>query len=181
MIPAPTWIVPYGAATLVLGVAGAAKLARPADTAAALRVAGLPGRPQLVQAGAALELAAAAAAWTMPGGPPAVVAAAVVAGSYLALAGFVGVALRRRWPLATCGCFARPDTPPRARHVVLDAAAAAFGIVWAATSAGGPGGVGEVLAGARAGSTVALAVTIAVLALLAQLALVEPAPTPAGT
>lgn len=177
----PLWAVPYGAATLVLGFAGAAKLARPGDTARALRSAGLPGSPQLVRAGAGLELAAAAAAWTVPAGRPALVAAAFVAGSYLALALFVAVALRRRWALSTCGCFARPDTPPRARHVVLDASSAAAAFGWAASAATRLGGVGDVLAAAGTTTAVALASTTAALALLAYLAFVEPAPAPAAT
>ena len=49
---------------------------------------------------------------------------------------FFAVVVSARWrggPLATCGCFGRPDTPPTGLHLVLDltlaaaAAAVAFG------------------------------------------------------
>jgi hypothetical protein len=172
----PLVTVPYAAAAVVLAAAGIAKLGRPGDTAGALRVAGLPARPALVRAGAAVELVVGVAAWVAPGPVPGAVAAAAVAASYLGFAVFVAVALRCRWPLATCGCFARPDTPPRPVHVLLDAAAAAAALAWAAA---GRGALGEVLAGA--GSALApLAATAAVLAALAYLVFVQPVVPPSG-
>ena len=55
---------------------------------------------------------------------PRPVTAALVALSYLCFFGIVAVARRRGGPLATCGCFGRPDTPPTALHLVIDLALA---------------------------------------------------------
>jgi hypothetical protein len=163
---APLATVPYAAAALVLGVAGLTKMVRPHDTARALRVAGLPASPAVVRVGAAVEVAVAVAAWAAPGPVP----AAAVAASYLAFAGFVALALVRGWPLATCGCFGRPDTPPRSVHVVIDAVAGAAALGWLV--------VGRGPAGPVVGGRAALIATTAVLALLAYLVLTTP-PGPA--
>ncbi|MDQ2754099.1 MAG: hypothetical protein M3R71_00955 [Actinomycetota bacterium] len=117
----------YLAAVLLLGGAGAAKLRRPDDTAGALRVAGLPSRPGLVRVGASAELAVAIAAFTARGPWPAV----LVAVSYGSFTVFVATALTRSWPIASCGCFARPDTPPALSHLLLDLAATGAAIWWA--------------------------------------------------
>lgn len=122
---------PYLAAVALLGAAGAAKVARPHDTAVALRSAGLPLRLSLVEAavraGALLELAVAVAALVAPGPVPAV----AVAASYAAFAVFVSLALLRRWPIASCGCFGRPDTRPTATHALVNVAALAAAAWWA--------------------------------------------------
>ena len=57
--------------------------------------------------------------------------AVLVALSYLCFFGVVAYARRRGGPLATCGCFGRPDTPPTMLHLVLDLtlAAAATAVV----------------------------------------------------
>ena len=56
----------------------------------------------------------------------------LVALSYVCFFGVVAYARRRGGPLATCGCFGRPDTPPTALHLVIDlvlaAAAAAVAV-----------------------------------------------------
>ena len=52
----------------------------------------------------------------------------------------VVLALRRGWALASCGCFGRPDTPPKVAHAVLNAAAAASAVWWA-TAWSGRGGL----------------------------------------
>jgi hypothetical protein len=44
----------------------------------------------------------------------------------------VAYARRRGGPLATCGCFGRPDTPPTALHLVIDLVLAAAAAVVAA-------------------------------------------------
>jgi hypothetical protein len=47
-----------------------------------------------------------------------------------------------RWrggPLATCGCFGRPDTPPTALHLIIDLGLAAAGGAVVATGARGDG------------------------------------------
>jgi hypothetical protein len=118
----------------LLVVAGVAKAARPDDTARAI-AALLPGAVSLrllrwlVRTGALAEAALGAVAIVFP--RP--VTAALVALSYLCFAGVVGLARWKGGPLATCGCFGRPDTPPTVLHLVLDLALA---IAAAAVAAG---------------------------------------------
>ena len=116
-------IGPYLCGCLLLVGAGVAKLARPDDTARAL--AGLaPGRRtlalstgrHLVRMGAGAEALLGLAALAAP--RP--ITAGLVAASYLAFAAVVAVARRRGSPLASCGCFGRPDTPATAVHVGLN-------------------------------------------------------------
>lgn len=117
----PAWYAAYVAAAIVLVVAGVAKLARPHDTARALRAAGLPGAAAAVRIGSAAEIVIGIAA-VVTGNR---VAAALVAASYVGFAAFVAQALVRRLPLSTCGCLGEPDTPPTVLHVVLDLGLAA--------------------------------------------------------
>ncbi len=63
--------------------------------------------------------------------------AAVVAASYLAFTGFVVVALARRLPVGSCGCFGRADAPPTVLHVVIDAGAAVCAVAVALRDGGG--------------------------------------------
>jgi len=120
----------YLIAAGLLVVAGVAKAARPDDTARAT-VALLPGSPSLrllrwvVRTGALAEAALGAVALLFP--RPAT--AALVTLSYVCFFGVVAVAHRRGGPLATCGCFGRPDTPPTVLHMVLDLALAATAAV----------------------------------------------------
>jgi hypothetical protein len=115
----------YLIAAGLLVVAGVAKAARP-DTTARAMVALLPGTPSLrlvgwaVRAGALVEAALGLAAIVFP--RPAT--AALVAFSYLCFFGVVAFARWRGGPLATCGCFGRPDTPPTGLHLVIDLALA---------------------------------------------------------
>jgi hypothetical protein len=133
----PMTAAPYLAATVLLGAAGVAKSARPADTAHALRMAGISSRrlPVLVRVGAAGEVALAVAALVVPGE----LTGALVAAAYAGFAVFVAVALRRGWALSSCGCFGRPDTPPTPVHALLNAGAAASAVWWAAAWRSGPG------------------------------------------
>jgi hypothetical protein len=115
----------YLVAAGLLCVAGVGKAARPDDTARALApwLPGPPGLPVMrwiVRTGALAEalLGAIAIAFPRP------VTAALVALSYLGFFGVVAVARRRGGPLATCGCFGRPDTPPTGLHLVIDMALA---------------------------------------------------------
>jgi hypothetical protein len=123
----PPITAPYLAAVTLLGAAGAVKAVRPWDTANALRAAGWPSQPSLVRIGASTETAVAVAAIAAPGR----VTGALVAICYLAFSGFIGLALRRVWPIASCGCFGRPDTPPTVTHLVLNLAAALTAVWWA--------------------------------------------------
>jgi hypothetical protein len=131
----PPVTAPFVAATVLLGAAGVAKTFRPADTASALRAAGIPASRALVRAGAAAEIGLAAWALAVPGP----VTGALVAAAYAIFAVFVVVALRRGWALASCGCFGRPDTPPTVAHAALNAGAAASAVWWAAAWPGGSG------------------------------------------
>jgi hypothetical protein len=124
----------YLAAVVLLGLAGAAKVRHPGDTALALRTAGLPAGRWTVRLAAGAEVALAVAAAAAPGPIPAV----VVALSYLAFAAFVAAALVRRWPLASCGCLGRADTAPTAGHVAVNLGAAAAAAAWAVTGRSGP-------------------------------------------
>lgn len=124
----PAVSAPFIAAALILALAGAVKLARPDDTTRALRTAGVPARRSWVRVGAAGEIAVAVAAIVYP----APATAALVAASYFAFTGFVVMALRRGWPLSSCGCFGKPDTRPTYAHAVMDFGAAATAIWWAA-------------------------------------------------
>jgi len=129
-VSAPAITAPYLAATALLGLAGGLKVVRPSETANALRAAGLPSHRSLVRLGALAEVAVAIAALAAPG----MVTGTLVSVSYLAFAGFIGMALRRRWVIASCGCLGRPDTPPTPAHLVLNVAAAACAAWWAAVA-----------------------------------------------
>jgi hypothetical protein len=128
----------YLIAAGLLCVAGVAKAVRPDDTARAV-AALVPGTPPLrlvrwtVRLGALAEAALGAVAVLFP--RPLI--AALVALSYLAFFGFVAYARRRGGPLATCGCFGRPDTPPTALHLFLDLVLATAAAVVATGSRGG--------------------------------------------
>lgn len=163
---------PYVASAALLGLAGVAKLNRPTDTAGAMRAAGMlrslsiRSQERLVRAGAVGEVFVAIAALAAPGPVP----CALVATSYAAFTVFVVLALRKGWPLASCGCFGRRDTPPALSHALLDGAAAAVAIAWALT---GPGSVPAAFAHQPAGGA-PLALASAVTCLLAYLVFTYP-------
>ena len=125
-------IGPYLAACLLLLAAGAAKAVRPADTARAVSAVvpmTLATTQVLVRTGAVVEAVVGAVALVHPSA----VAASLVAASYAAFAVFVSVVLARGGPLATCGCFGKPDTPATRLHVVVNALLAASSAAVAAT------------------------------------------------
>ena len=125
-------IGPYLAACLLLAVAGVAKALRPTDTARAVSAVvpmTLAATRPLVRAGAVAEAAVGAVALAHPSPDT----AGLVALSYLGLAGFVAMVLARGGPLATCGCFGKPDTPATRFHVVVNLTLAASAAVVAAT------------------------------------------------
>ncbi len=124
---------PFAVAALLLVLAGIAKARRPADTVVALRAAGLPATSVLVRAGALAEVAIGGSA--LASGDRAT--AILVALSYAAFTLFVVTALRRATPLASCGCFGKPDTPPTWTHVVITGAATCAAIVVAADPTAG--------------------------------------------
>jgi hypothetical protein len=136
----------YLIAAGLLVAAGVGKAVRPDDTARAM-VALLPGTPSLrlvrwaVRTGALAEAALGLAAIVFP--RPAT--AALVALSYLCFFGVVAYARRRGGPLATCGCFGRPDTPPTGLHLFIDLALAGTALA-VATGAPRQGTLGTLLA-----------------------------------
>jgi len=137
-------IGPYLAACLLLAAAGVAKALRPTDTARAVSAVvpmRLAATRRLVSAGAVAETAVGAVALAYPSPDT----AGLVALSYLGLAGFVAVVLARGGPLATCGCFGKPDTPATRFHVVVNLALAASAAVVAVTVS--PGWLPVLLAG----------------------------------
>lgn len=114
-----------GAATILLVVAGAGKVVDPTRTAGALTALGWPSSPRLVRLGALAETALGATALVVDSRVPRL----LVAASYLGFTLFVMAALRADTPLATCGCFAQADTPPRPAHVVVTALLAGCAVV----------------------------------------------------
>lgn len=121
----------------LLVVAGLAKAVQPDDTARALRAL-LPERAgalrtvwlrRTVRAGALAEATLGLVALARP--RPAT--AAAVALSYALFAGVVVLARWRGGPLATCGCFGRPDTPPTLAHLAFDLVLAGSAAAVAAT------------------------------------------------
>ena len=163
---APAAAAPFLAATALLAGAGLAKLYRPDDTARALLVAGLPAHRRGVRAGAAGEVVVAAAAVAVPGP----VTGALVAAAYAAFTAFVAVALVRKWPLSSCGCFGRPDARPGYQHLLLDAGAVAAAVLWAVSA---PSRIGGVFV-QNSGRGVALGLLVAVIAGLAYLVWTNP-------
>ncbi len=115
---------PLYIASLLLVVAGAPKLARPDETARALRSVSLPGSPLLVRLMALGEITIGTYALLFGGS----VSALLVAIVYLGFAGFVGYALAKGGVVASCGCFGRDDTPPTWAHLILNLAAAAVAL-----------------------------------------------------
>ncbi len=127
------------AAAGLLALAGGTKLVRSAATSQALRLSGLPSRSWLVRLlGAAEVLVAVAALLEAP------FAAAALAATYAAFTVFVGSALLRGVPLASCGCFAEPDVPPSPLHVIVTSVLA---ISTGAVAAGSGGGLKDLLDG----------------------------------
>jgi hypothetical protein len=112
---------PYHAAAFLLLGAGAAKLRRPAATAAVLATLRLPASGLVAVVLGAAEIALALAALVSP----AALVALAVAASYLGFAGFVGLAMRRPGTVSSCGCFGQTGTPPGAIHLTVNLAAAA--------------------------------------------------------
>jgi hypothetical protein len=122
---------PFAIAALLLMIGGIAKAVRPGDTAVAVEAMGLPGGDTAVRLGGCVEVVLGLAALITVDVPIAV----LVAISYAAFCGFVSIALARRLPIASCGCFGRTDTPPSWLHVGITAGAcvAAIGMTLDAT------------------------------------------------
>jgi hypothetical protein len=122
---------PFAIAAVLLVLGGAAKTLRPDDTARALSEAGVRMPSMGVRIVAIAEVAIGGYAIVVGDRASAV----LVALSYAAFTVFVVVALARRLPISTCGCFGRTDTPPSLVHVGIDLGA----VVAAAVVAVDPG------------------------------------------
>jgi hypothetical protein len=120
---------PFLVASLVLCVAGLAKLRAPAVAAAALRT-GRVG-PYLIRALAVGEIALGAACAIHPTRA----SGAVLAGAY---ASFAGVAAALRRGRAACGCFGDDDLPVSLAHVI---ASGLLGALAAAAAVASPHGL----------------------------------------
>jgi Methylamine utilisation protein MauE len=121
---------PFVAASALLVVSGAGKLARPAVPRIAARAAGLPLAGAVVAAFGATEVAAGIAGGIL-GGRWAV----VVAACYVALTAFAFTLLRRA-PSTPCACLGSSSAAVTPSHIVLDALAAGVAII--AASNGSP-------------------------------------------
>lgn len=110
---------PFAIAAVLLIIGGAAKVGAPSDTATALAGVGLRIPAAVVRIGAAFEVLVGLYALVIADRA----AAALVVLSFAAFFGFVWLALVRRVPIATCGCFGRADSPPSVVHLAIDAGA----------------------------------------------------------
>lgn len=103
---------------------GTAKFMHPNPTAGALRAARLRAAAPVVRILALTEIGTGVGALWWGGYPAGLVLALLYAG----FAVFVILARVRHWPISSCGCFGRPDTPPSLFHVALNVAAVVGGI-----------------------------------------------------
>lgn len=124
---------------VLLVAAGVGKVYRPIPTAGALRLAGLPSSMILVRLLGAVEIGVGVGG-IVTGGPIAALSGAVLYGSF---ALFVIYALRRRLPLASCGCLGATETPPSVTHVVVNLGAVVALVVGAMFPIGPWGSIGE--------------------------------------
>jgi hypothetical protein len=127
--------VALAAAALLLVVSGPAKVARPDDTGRALRLTGLPSARALVRTIGVTELVVGVG--VLLDGDRAVWPAALGA-TYAGFAGFVLLALWRRAPLSSCGCFGGTGVAPTPLHAGIDAGFAAIGFVVATDTGSAP-------------------------------------------
>jgi hypothetical protein len=141
----------FGIVAGLLVVSGSGKLSNPSPTAGALAAAGLPGEGHAVAYLAVAEIAAGVTGLTLGNG----LGGIPVAMMYTGFTVFVVAALLEHWPIQSCGCFARIDTPPSWLHVGFDVAALGGALWHVATraestveTAVGMGGWGFAFAGA---------------------------------
>ncbi|WP_436792527.1 MauE/DoxX family redox-associated membrane protein [Actinospongicola halichondriae] len=119
---------------LLLVISGADKIGDPTAANTAMREAGLVGKRRAWSAAGralgAVEVVVGAAVLAFGGVVPALAMAAVFLGFGVFL-----VVLQRRAAGVSCGCFGSSSAPPGISHLVIDVAAAATGLVAAATGA----------------------------------------------
>jgi hypothetical protein len=161
----PALAGPVVAAAALLVVAGAPKVARPADAVGALRSVGARVPAGAVRVLGAAETAVGALA-LIAGGR---VAAALVAASYAGFTAFVVAALRAGGAVSSCGCVGREDTPPTPAHVVVTATLA---VICGVAAIGSPDGV-PAMVGDAPGTAVVVVGLAALIGWLCWLALAE--------
>lgn len=110
------WAGPYLIAVALVVAAGVGKAIDPTMTVGALRGIGLRVPAVVVGAFGAAEAVLGVAA-VVTGNRWLALAIAV---SYVGFTAFVLVALARRLPIGSCGCFGRVDTPPSWLHVAVN-------------------------------------------------------------
>ncbi len=113
------WAGPYLVAVLLVVAAGVGKAIDPVMTVGALRGVGVRLPASVVRAFGAAEAVLGVAA-VVTGNRWLAIAIAI---SYVGFTVFVLVALARRLPIGSCGCFGRAETPPSWLHVVVNAGA----------------------------------------------------------
>lgn len=109
----------FFATAALLVVSGIRKVIDPAPTSGALQAAGLPHHLALVLGLGVFEVGVGAGNLLVSNS----VLVWAQATLYAAFAVFVLWALRQRIPIASCGCFGKPATPPTRLHVVVNVAA----------------------------------------------------------
>ena len=115
---------PFLAATVVLALAGVAKVTDPVGTRVALRTVGLPSTPLVARIIGLGEIAVAAAVLAVGGVLPAV----AVSAAYVGFAAFAEVLRRRSRGRADCGCFGRASAPASRIHVYVNLVLAAVAL-----------------------------------------------------
>jgi uncharacterized membrane protein YphA (DoxX/SURF4 family) len=118
--------VPLTAAAALLVLSGPGKVRRPDGTARALRQTGLPAPRAAVRALGVVEtvvgvgVIVAGDRWILPAG---------LAALYAGFAMFVLLAVWRRAPLTSCGCFGAAGVSPTPVHAGVDAGLATIGVL----------------------------------------------------
>lgn len=118
---------PFAIAALLLVAGGALKAWRPHDTALAARGIRLPASEGAVRFSGAAEASLGVAGLLVVSAPVAL----LVAASYASFFAFVTLALVRRLPISSCGCFGKADTPPSFVHLGVNLGACVAAVAMA--------------------------------------------------
>jgi hypothetical protein len=116
---------PFAIAAGLLVVAGGLKALRPHDTAVAVAKMGLAVPEWAVRVGGSIEAVLGVVALVVAS----TLTAALVGASYVIFFVFVAIAMIRRLPIASCGCFGRADSPPSFVHLGINAGAVVATVV----------------------------------------------------
>jgi hypothetical protein len=114
-------------AAALLVISGGSKLIDPAPTRGALAAVNLPDGAWTASSIGIVEIGAGITGTVFGGW-----ASATVSLVYLGFAGFVALALVRKLPIQSCGCFGRADTPPTWGHLIFNLVSAAAALAVAA-------------------------------------------------